>query len=387
MLVGPTGGGKSSNYKVLEKGLTQLANNGYYKVMTHIMNPKSITMGQLYGQFNEQTREWNDGILAYTVREACRDMSSDRHWIMFDGPVDAIWIENMNTVLDDNKKLCLNSGQILTLTPYMTMMFEVEDLAVASPATVSRCGMVYMEPVSLGLKPLINSWLQMLPKGFLGRPNFIQTLSMLFENYLETTLDFMRKNLKEVVGTFNNNLTQSLTKLINCYLNQYKDTEVKRVTKEELDNIEQQIEPVFVFCLIWAICCTVDYEGREKFNVYLRDLLKSKKSKAQIPEHGSVYEYSFNEKSKSWVHWDEQFRGFEVDPKLQYSDIMIPTTDSTRNVYLMKFLMTNNYHVLFPGPTGTGKSLNAMNLLTMKMGEDFQYISIAFSAQTSANQT
>ena len=88
-----------------------------FKVLTHILNPKSIQYGQLYGEIREDTREWTDGVLAAMVRNIVKDQSNDRHWIIFDGPVDSLWIESMNTVLDDNKKLCLNSGQILTLTP------------------------------------------------------------------------------------------------------------------------------------------------------------------------------------------------------------------------------------------------------------------------------
>jgi len=94
----------------------------------------------------------------------------------------------MNTVLDDNKKLCLNSGQILTLTPHMTMMFEVEDLAVASPATVSRCGMVYMEPTSIGVQPLIDSWMKVLPEQMKARPKFMGSLKSLFKDFIEETI-------------------------------------------------------------------------------------------------------------------------------------------------------------------------------------------------------
>ena len=115
---------------------------------------------------------------------------------MFDGPVDSLWIESMNTVLDDNKKLCLNSGQMLTLTPYMTMMFEVEDLAVASPATVSRCGMVYIEPQALGTEVLFESWYQCIPENIANSQKILPALKNLKGIFLEPIIRELRLHLK-----------------------------------------------------------------------------------------------------------------------------------------------------------------------------------------------
>jgi dynein heavy chain len=121
----------------------------------------------------------------------------------------------------------------------MTMMFEVEDLAVASPATVSRCGMVYMEPESLGYQPLIDSWVDKLPQTLVEKSKTFKILiKKLFDDYIGPCLTFIRKNAKEVVTSTNNNLAQSLMRILDCYLAAYTDSEVKKITADEIEQLQ-----------------------------------------------------------------------------------------------------------------------------------------------------
>jgi dynein heavy chain len=162
----------------------------YEQVKVNTINPKSLTIGRLYGDFDKISHDWTDGVLATVIKDCAYDKSLNRRWILLDGPVDAVWIENLNTVLDDNKKLCLSSGEIVKFTPKMTMMFEVEDLLEASPATVSRCGMVYLNPDKLGWNVQTLPWLISLPNS-LKIEGRLQMYKELIDLFVPKVMDFL----------------------------------------------------------------------------------------------------------------------------------------------------------------------------------------------------
>ena len=71
-------------------------------------------------------------------------------WILFDGDVDTVWMENMNSVIDDNKLLTLVNGDRIRLERYCKLLIEVYDLQYASPTTISRWDMMYVYPKDIG---------------------------------------------------------------------------------------------------------------------------------------------------------------------------------------------------------------------------------------------
>ena len=71
------------------------------------------------------------------------------------------------------------------------MIFEAEDLEEASPATVSRCGMVYMEPTTLGVEVLFHSWKDRLQDN-VNREIMLKKMDYLYDFFVEDGCEFLR---------------------------------------------------------------------------------------------------------------------------------------------------------------------------------------------------
>ena len=229
---------------------------------------------------------------------------------------------------------------MIVLSASMTMMFEVEDLAVASPSTVSRCGMIYREPAAFDLDSLVISWLNTLPVLFIP---LRESLRVLFTKYLASSVKFVRKNLVETVLTVDN-LAQSCFRLLDslffeyaekrkialrddevgsimnlyvlsdtillrpiCSLVQYKTCHVYKkniyphnkicvhVRCDAQDGSAAQITPklfhrhLFFFTLTWSVGARCNLDGRKKFNEFLSGIMNLNEDADCRPKSGSVY--------------------------------------------------------------------------------------------------
>lgn len=398
MLVGAPWSGKTTVYQTLAHVLTDMAKLELKekRVEFKVINPKSITMGQLYGQFDPISHEWTDGILANTFRSFAQQGTAERRWIVFDGPVDAIWVENMNTVLDDNKKLCLTSGEIMSMTNTMSIQFEVADLAVASPATVSRCGMIYLEAESVGWQPLMKSWLKNLPDAISAEQR--QILESMFLWIIPATLEFISETCREVLASSPQNMVFSLQNLIVCQLDIFKTVEIEQISTS-IQNI--WLISSFMFGVVWSLGGTLDLKSRIEFDLFLRELAAGKnlefpvpkilKIERHFPTHGVIYDYVFERDKNTggeWKLWVATIPTFSIPNKSKFSTITVPTIDTARYTYLLDLLITHQKQVLVVGPTGTGKSVYINNkLLNGLPKKEYVPVFINFSAQTSANQT
>jgi dynein heavy chain len=264
MLVGATFSGKTRCWEILadalnslnaeEKAAGKTDDFKYQAVKPELINPKSISCDELYGYNDDQNPpQWHDGVLSSVLKRIVLEKVEMR-WMILDGPVDTLWIESLNSVLDDSKLLTLVNGDRIGLSSNVRLLFEVEDLAVASPATVSRAGMIYMDIDELGWMPMVTMWIKQKPG-----EEYRDLLNDLVDKYLHKVLKVKKAQCSELASTSESASVQNMLKLYDCLCGNMK----KHDENQPIEEYNAYVEKWFVFCIVWSIGASVDEQSRK----------------------------------------------------------------------------------------------------------------------------
>ncbi|XP_063171723.1 dynein axonemal heavy chain 10 [Candoia aspera] len=380
MVVGPTGGGKSVVINTLCHAQTKLG----LLTKLHILNPKAMSVIELYGILDPTTRDWTDGVLSNIFREINKPTDKkERRYILFDGDVDALWVENMNSVMDDNKLLTLANGERIRLQAHCALLFEVGDLQYASPATVSRCGMVFVDPKNLKYRPYWEKWTKQRSK------QEKQLLDKLFDKYVPPLTDMIvegvvdgrqGEKMKMIVPQTDLNMVTQLSMMLEALIEaEVEDPDV--------------LECYFLEALYASLGASLLEAGRSKFDDFIKRIssmstvndemifAKPGELPGQLP---TLYDFHFDGQTRRWLPWSKLVPQYNHSPEVRFIDILVPTVDTTRTTWLLEKMVKIKHPVVLVGESGTSKTATTQNFLRKLSPDTNVLLIINFSSRTTS---
>ncbi|XP_069353305.1 dynein axonemal heavy chain 10 isoform X1 [Eulemur rufifrons] len=381
MVVGPTGGGKSVVINTLCQAQTRLG----LTTKLYILNPKAMSVIELYGILDPTTRDWTDGVLSNIFREINRPTDKkERKYILFDGDVDALWVENMNSVMDDNRLLTLANGERIRLQAHCALLFEVGDLQYASPATVSRCGMVYVDPKNLKYEPYWKTWVNRI-QNKLEQSN----LDGLFGKYVPYLMDVIvegivdgrqGEKLRTIVPQTDLNMVTQLTKMLDSLL------------EGEIEDPEL-LECYFLEALYCSLGAALLEDGRVRFDECIKCIASLPTADTegvwakpgQLPGHlPTLYDFHFDGTRGQWVPWSKLVPEYVHSHERKFIDILVHTVDTTRTTWILGQMVKIKHPVIFVGESGTSKTATTQNFLKNLNEETNIVLMVNFSSRTTS---
>ncbi|XP_075248756.1 dynein beta chain, ciliary-like isoform X2 [Convolutriloba macropyga] len=334
------------------------------------LNPKAVTNDELFGIINPATREWKDGLFSVIMRDMANIAGDAPKWIVLDGDIDPMWIESLNTVMDDNKVLTLASNERIPLNPTMRLMFEIAHLKTATPATVSRAGILYVNPQDLGWNPMVQSWID---------TREIQTeranLTILFDKYIPPCLETMRTRFKKITP-----ITEASHIMMLCYLLEAMLTPQNTPP----DCPKDQYELYFVFCCVWAFGACMFQDQLVDYRVEFTKWWQNDFKTIKFPSQGTVFDYFIDTETKKFEPWTKLLEKFEYDPDLPLSAMLVNTSETVRIRYFMDIFIDKRKPIMLVGNAGSGKTVLINNKLNSLSSDQYVIANAPFNFYTTS---
>uniref|UniRef100_A0A915D7E3 AAA+ ATPase domain-containing protein n=1 Tax=Ditylenchus dipsaci TaxID=166011 RepID=A0A915D7E3_9BILA len=402
MLVGCSGSGKTMAWKVLLKALENLEN---VEGVAHVIDAKAMSKDSLYGVLDANTREWTDGLFTHVIRKIIdnvRGEADKRQWIIFDGDVDPEWVENLNSVLDDNKLLTLPNGERLSIPSNVRIIFEVSDLKYATLATVSRCGMVWFSEDVVTTEMLFDNYLVKLAScplslefsnGISGssgdhqsRLMDIQRQSSQFlsshmaaDGLVLAALEFALKNVDHIMEPSRQRLLMAFFSMLNFSVKQMIDYDSKHPDFPlSGDQIENFVTRSMLVNLVWSF----SGDGKWKCRQILSDFVRKTTTIALPPNESlPIIDYSVSILG-AWESWNMKVPQIDIEShRVAATDLVVPTMDTVRHELLLNTWLCERKPLVLCGPPGSGKTMTLLSAL--RSLPDMDVINVNFSSSTT----
>nr|QVD39637.1 Dynein heavy chain, cytoplasmic [Schistocerca gregaria] len=405
MMVGPSGSGKTTAWKILLKALERFEG---IEGVAHVIDPKAISKEALYGVLDPNTREWTDGLFTHILRKIIDNVRGEinkRQWIIFDGDVDPEWVENLNSVLDDNKLLTLPNGERLSLPPNVRVMFEVQDLKYATLATVSRCGMVWFSEDVLSTEMIFENYMSRLrnipleesdeDSGFgkktekkedvmspaLQIQNEVASILQPFfspDGLVVKCLEFAMK--QEHIMDFTR--LRALSSLFSMVNQSVRNVLQYNHSHPDFPLPSEQLERYIPKCLVYALLWSFAGDAKLKVRQDLGDFIRSVTTIALPPSTSmSIIDYEVSITGE-WCPWSNKVPQIEVEThKVAAPDVVVPTLDTVRHESLLYTWLAEHKPLVLCGPPGSGKTMTLFSAL--RALPDMEVVGLNFSSATT----